>query len=133
MSGIRVECVMLIKFIWVMLNWSLLKLTEEVIGSEISLHKMTRTLSGRSNLLHLSTLENPERLILWLENLFRLSPKHHLKEYKKGSEKYVDILTTKLQLFVIFKKEVKPKKSSTGWHSKNMENKTWPWKHGYCL
>ncbi len=93
MSGIRVQCVMLIKFIWVMLNWSLLKLTEEVIGSEISLHKMTRTIFGRSNLLNPSTLENPERFILWLENLFRLSRKYHLKEYKKGSKKYADILS----------------------------------------
>jgi hypothetical protein len=92
MNSIRLECVMLIKFIWVMLNWSLLKLTEEVVGVEMSLHKMVRTLTGRAFLLNLLILENSDKLTNWLLELIKVSGRHHVKEYKKGSNKYKDIL-----------------------------------------
>jgi hypothetical protein len=92
MNGIRLECVMLIKFIWVMINWSLLKLTEEVVGVEMSLHKMVRTLTGRAFLLNMSILEDVDKLTNWIKELIKISGRHHIKEYKKGSNKYKDIL-----------------------------------------
>lgn len=103
MNPIRTECVILIKFIWVMLNWSLLKLTEEVLGKELSLHKMTRTLTGRSMLLDISLMNNQEKLLGWLKKLFNLSKEHHLKEYKKGTNKKSEVLDINTQLFTILR------------------------------
>ncbi|MEM9337346.1 MAG: IS4 family transposase [Bacteroidota bacterium] len=87
MNAIRTECVMLIKFIWVMLNWSILRLTEEVLNTELSLHKMTRTFTNRSILLDLSTMSDKGKFHSWLIRMFTLSDTHHQKEYKKGTKK----------------------------------------------
>lgn len=92
MNALRLECVMLIKFIWVMLNWSLLKLIEEVGKIEISYHKLSRTLMSQSKSLNLTTLQSPPLLLIWLDNLFKISMKHHLKEYKKGTKSIATIL-----------------------------------------
>lgn len=37
MNAIRLECTLLIKLIWVMLNWSILRLFEEILSCELSL------------------------------------------------------------------------------------------------
>lgn len=92
MNALRLECVMLIKFIWVMLNWSLLKLIEDVGKTEISYHKLSRTLMSQSKSLNLTTLQSPPLLLKWLHNLFKISMKHHLKEYKKGTKSIATIL-----------------------------------------
>jgi len=93
MNATRLECILLIKFIWVMLNWSVLKLVEEVTGLELSLHKFTRTIIGRSTTLNLRVLQDPELILAWLVRLCGISSKHHRKEYKKGSKKIQEILT----------------------------------------
>ena len=86
MNALRLECVILIKFIWVMLNWSLLKLIEEVSNTEISYHKFSRTMMSRSMMLNLTILQDPGLFLNWLNRLFEISRKHHLKEYKKGTK-----------------------------------------------
>lgn len=85
MNAVRLECVILIKFIWVMLNWSILKLFEEISRKEISFHKFTRTMVDRSTTLNLSLLQDPELFYKWLMKLIKITRKHHEKEYKKGS------------------------------------------------
>lgn len=92
MNAIRLECIILIKFIWVMLNWSLLKLLEQVTACEISLPKLTRTLISRSGMLNKTIMQNQEILISWIVKLGEISSKHHRKDYKKGSMKIVEIL-----------------------------------------
>jgi hypothetical protein len=92
MNYIRLECVILIKFIWVMLNWSLLKLIEQATSYEISLTKLTRTLISSSIQLNRSILQSENTLKGWIIKLCELSDKHHPKEYKKGSRKMGEIL-----------------------------------------
>lgn len=93
MNARRLECVILIKFIWVMLNWSILKLIEEVTFTEISPHKLTRTLISRNQVLNFSIIQNHQLFIQWLHKLFEISIKHHRKEYKKGSRSIPEILS----------------------------------------
>jgi hypothetical protein len=95
MGATRLECVILIKFIWVMLNWSLLKLLEQSTACELSLPKLTRTLLSRSGMLNKTIMENKEMLISWIIKLCEISSKHHRKEYKKGSIKIVELLSDK--------------------------------------
>jgi hypothetical protein len=92
MNAIRFECVLLIKFIWVMLNWSILKLFEEATRYELSLHKLTRTIISQSTTLNLEILQSPGLCLNWLLSLCEISIKHHRKEYKKGSKKINEIL-----------------------------------------
>lgn len=93
MNAVRLECIMLIKFIWIMLNWSVLKLIEEVTGCELSLHKFSRTIVSRSTTLNLTVLQEPGLFLAWLVRLCGTSSKHHRKEYKKGSKQILEILT----------------------------------------
>lgn len=92
MNAVRLECVILVKLIWAMLNWSLLKLVEQAKGCEISLHRFSRTLTGRSKALDLLILQSPGRFVGWLERLCEISDKHHRKEYKKGSKEMREII-----------------------------------------
>ena len=92
MNAIRLECVVLVKLIWAMLNWSLLKLVEQAKGCEMSLHRFARTLTGRSKALDLPILQSPGRFGRWLERLGEISGRHHRKEYKKGSKEMKEII-----------------------------------------
>lgn len=92
MNAIRFECVVLIKFIWVMLNWSLLRLIEEVTKVELSLKKLTRTLTSKSTMLTASIINEPEKLLDWLYNILNISQEHHKKEYKKGTKTITEII-----------------------------------------
>lgn len=92
MNAIRLECVVLVKLIWAMLNWSLLKLVEQAKGCEMSLHRFARTLTGRSKALDLPILQSPGRFGRWLERLCEISGRHHRKEYKKGSKEMKEII-----------------------------------------
>lgn len=92
MNAIRLECVMLIKLLWVMLNWSILNHLREITGQDISYHKLTHTLQSRSKALTLSILQNSNELTEWLIDLYWISKQHLEKEYKKGRKKTLEIL-----------------------------------------
>ncbi|MEQ9102347.1 MAG: IS4 family transposase [Imperialibacter sp.] len=96
MNATRFKCVLLIKLIWVMLNWALLRLVEEKQACEMSLHKLSRTMVSRSQKLTLGLIQNQEAFLQWLAQLIQLSRRHHQKEYKKGDESIQDILSLKL-------------------------------------
>ena len=83
MNAERLECILLVKFLWIILNWSILKLTEEVSGVEMSFHKLTRTALARSNALNLDMLQNMDKLQKWLGKMIKISIINHKKEYKK--------------------------------------------------
>lgn len=92
MNAIRLECIILIKLLWVMLNWSFLRVIEEVTQHEISLHKFTHTILSRSKKLTLDILQNNTLLVDWLIKMIEISIKHHVKEYKKFSARGPEIL-----------------------------------------
>lgn len=95
MNAIRFQCVLLIKLIWVMLNWSLLQLLEEKGTCEVSLHKLSRTMTSKVQPLSLKLIQDQEAFFKWLMILLQISWKHHSKEYKKGDESIPDVLKEK--------------------------------------
>lgn len=95
MNATRFKCVLLIKLIWVMLNWTLLRLVEEKEACEMSLHRLSRTMVSPSQKLTLKLIQDKESFYHWLEQLIQISRRHHQKEYKKGDESTQDILSRK--------------------------------------
>ena len=92
MNATRLECVIIVKLIWVMLNWFILKHLKDVTGQDLSYHKLAHTLQSRAKALTLPILQSSNQLMVWLTDLFWIS-KHHLeKEYKNGRKMVPDIL-----------------------------------------
>lgn len=92
MNATRLECIILVKLLWVMLNWTILNQIKELVNKDISFHKLTGTLNSRSKKLTISILENEDLLYDWLIELGKISIIHHQKEYKKGSREVPQIL-----------------------------------------
>jgi len=86
MNATRLECIILVKLLWVMLNWSILNQIKEYTGQDLSFHKFTQTLQSRSKMLKSCILQNKDLLIEWLYELSEIAKVHHVKEYKKGSK-----------------------------------------------
>ena len=93
MNAERFECLMYIKFIWILLNWSLVRLFSTLGQAEISLHKFTHTLNKQVHRLVSNLVQADGSLSLWLQTLFKTSMIYHTKEYKKGSWEIAEILT----------------------------------------
>ncbi len=93
MNPIRLECIILIKLLWIMLNWSILKLLQAETQRDISLHKLTHTMMSRSKILKLSILRDYLRLYNWLLEMMDISILHHQKEYKRNCDKMPDIIS----------------------------------------
>lgn len=93
MNATRLECVILIKLLWVMLNWSILNHLRTLTKQDLSFHKLTHTLQSRSKTLTLSILQNKNKLLKWTMDLYCISQQHHEKEYKKGRKKVGEILS----------------------------------------
>jgi hypothetical protein len=93
MNAVRLECIILVKLLWVMLNWSILNQLKEFTNADISFHKLSHTLQSRSQKITLSILSNKELLYEWLLKLAKISLIHHQKEYKKGGNKMNEIIT----------------------------------------
>ncbi len=123
MNAVRLECILLIKLIWVMLNWTILKLFEEATGYELSLHKLTRTIVSRASTLNLGILQSSRLCFNWLAELCEMSLKHYRKEYKRGSRKLNEIIgyTTDNQ-DIMSKLDVTNK---TIGHPQNGQKKSW--------
>lgn len=95
MNKERFECLMYVKFIWVLLNWSLVSLFSTISKTEISLHKFTHTLKKQVHrLVNYISIPN-DQLTLWLCQLFHISLIYHQKEYKKGTLSVPEILNIK--------------------------------------
>lgn len=92
MNSVRLECIILIKLLWVMLNWSIVYYIKNLTKLDLSYHKATRTLQTRSNRLCLVIIQSQKLLTEWLIALCHLSKIHHVKEYKKGSKPISNIL-----------------------------------------
>ena len=86
MNATRLTCVLLIRLIWVMLNWHILCAIRETTKLNISFHKLCRTLVIRSMKLTMEMLQSVQKLKQWLADLVPLSIRFHEKEYKKGTE-----------------------------------------------
>lgn len=94
MNATRLECILLIKLLWVMLNWTILNHLKNLTQKDLSFHKLVNTLQGRSKVLTLPVLQNSCLLTNWLTNLYRISKEFHEKEYKKGRKKVPEILAS---------------------------------------
>lgn len=92
MNAVRLECILLIKLLWIMLNWSILNQLKEFTNADLSFHKLSHTLQSRSRKITLSIIENEKLLYEWVVELANISLKHHKKEYKKGGNKMNEIL-----------------------------------------
>lgn len=92
MNATRLECTILVRLLWVMLNWSILNQIKELTNKDISFHKLARTLQYRSKILTANILKNKDLLYEWMQGLGEISKAHHQKEYKKGSKKISEIL-----------------------------------------
>ncbi|CAD5273032.1 MULTISPECIES: IS4 family transposase [unclassified Imperialibacter] len=97
MNATRLECIILIKLLWVMLNWTFLNHLKRLTQMDLSFHKLVTTLQGRSKSLALPVLQNSHLLFEWLTGLYRISKVFHEKEYKKGRKKVSDILARTCQ------------------------------------
>lgn len=92
MNAVRLECILLVKLLWVMLNWSILNQLKEFTNTDLSFHKLSHTLQSRSRKITLTILEHKQSFYEWLLELAEISLKHHHKEYKKGGNKMNEIL-----------------------------------------
>ncbi len=92
MNATRLECIILIKLLWVMLNWTFFNHLKHITQMDLSFHKLVNTLQGRSKILTLPVLQKSQLLIEWLTDLYRISKVFHEKEYKKGQKKVSDII-----------------------------------------
>lgn len=92
MNSIRLECILLVKLLWIMLNWSILRLLQQVTCKELSLHKLSHTIMSRSKIINATILQDRNLLFEWILEMSVISMKHHIKEYKKGSLKQEEIL-----------------------------------------
>jgi hypothetical protein len=87
MNAIRLECILWVKLIWVLLNWSIFIFIQNFSNVELSFHKVTRAIART---LNIKILKDIVLLKNWLEDLIKNNLKHFRKEYKKGS-KYNDL------------------------------------------
>lgn len=87
MNPIRLECIILIKLLWVMLNWSIVQCLKQVTRLDLSHHKVVRTLMARSQTISRPIMENQELFESWLCRLISICKLHNLKEYKKDGNK----------------------------------------------
>lgn len=92
MNPIRLECIILIKLLWVMLNWSIVNHLKKLSGLDLSFHKVTRTILNRSKRLSGTILKNTELFTEWMIGLYTISKCHHVKEHKKGCRSIATIL-----------------------------------------
>lgn len=92
MNALRMECVLLMRLIWAMLNWAIFTQIRDVLGQNVSLHKFTQTLHNRSAGLSWAIMQDKEQLYSWLVELCKISNYYHIKEYKKGKENYLNIM-----------------------------------------
>lgn len=91
MNGIRLECTVLIKFIWVMMNWNILRVVEMSSGEDISFHKLSQTLNNPNMILSKALINDMNRFYKWLIYLISLANEHR-KEYKKSQKGSKEIL-----------------------------------------
>ena len=95
MNPQRFECLMYVKFLWILLNWSLVQLFSNLSMAEISHYKFAFTLIKHTqSLIRKSILANGSLYHL-LNELFELSIVYHQKEHKKGRPKIKEILNLK--------------------------------------
>lgn len=87
MNSIRLECIILIKLLWVMLNWSIVQCLKVVTRLDLSYHKVVRSLMGRSQAISRTIMENLELFERWLCRLIEICKLHNIKEYKKDGNK----------------------------------------------
>lgn len=92
MNAGRFESLMYIKFLWILLNWSLVTLFSTATPAEISLTKITYMVRSQGFRLMQMLHQQDQSLQHWLRELFDTCLFYHTKEYKKGSSTIAKIL-----------------------------------------
>ena len=90
MNPNRLECIILIKLLWVMLNWSIVQCLKQITRMDLSYHKVMRTLLARSQSLSRAIMENQEMFKRWLGQLIEICKLHNVKEYKKQGNRIME-------------------------------------------
>jgi hypothetical protein len=83
MNAIRLECILWVKLIWVLLNWSIFIIMQNFSNVELSFHKTCRAITRT---LNISILKDFDLLKNWLEDMIKNNLKFFRKDYKKGSK-----------------------------------------------
>jgi hypothetical protein len=85
MNATRLECIILIKLLWVMLNWSILNHVKKLTRKDLSYHKLTHTLQSRSKALTLSInlLNGYSICIGSVKNTMKKNTRKEEKRYSK--------------------------------------------------
>ena len=83
MNAIRLECILWLKLIWALLNWSILMFMQNFSNVELSFCKITRAISRTINIM---ILKDYNLLKNYLEEMIKTNLKFFRKEHKKGSK-----------------------------------------------
>jgi len=95
MSVYRFQCILLAKLIWVLLNWSLIGLFQELLKKEISILKFSSTF--RDSLIELRRVVISDNKVMnWIYTLLKLADDFCQKEQRKNRLKTMDILRISL-------------------------------------
>lgn len=92
MNSERFQSVMYLKFLWVLLNWSIITLYSRFLSHDLSLYKTTQTLKYNINQFQQALAGGQSCLQVWLIELFYICCSYNKKEYKKGYSKINKVL-----------------------------------------
>ncbi len=83
MNALRLECILWLKLIWVLLNWSIFMFMQNFSNVELSFYKMCRAITRTINI---AILKDYNLFKNYLEEMIKNNLKFFRKEYKKGSK-----------------------------------------------
>ena len=83
MNALRLECMILLKLIWVILNQTIFLFMQNFSDIELSFHKVAKTVS---QYVRIEMIRIPIELEKWLTKTASKHLKKYKKEYKNGSK-----------------------------------------------
>jgi IS4 transposase len=83
MNAVRLECILWVKLIWALLNWSIFMFMQNFSNVELSFHKASRAIT---RILNINILKDYNLLKNYLEETIKNDLKFFRKEYKKDSK-----------------------------------------------
>lgn len=83
MNALRLECMILLKLIWVLLNESIFLFIQNYSNKELSFHKVAKTVSIY---VTIQMLKKPNEFKKWIKKIIHKHIQKFKKEYKKGTK-----------------------------------------------
>jgi len=91
MNIYRTQCILIVKLIWVIFNWSMKGMIEQKTRAEISILKFSSTFKVHAQQLR-GSIKSIEGIENWINRLDAITSKHCKKEHRKGQKKYNKII-----------------------------------------